>query len=617
MKKYLTAIFLFVVAAFTMNAQTVNVTFKVDMSVQSAKGAFDSTTDQVEVRGSFNGWDFGDNKYLDDADGDMIYETTLAVNANEELQYKFFHTGGEGTWEDGDNKVVDVQDADIVLDPVFFNGEAMPSGDPAPVTFHVDMTHPNQTGAFDPTQNNIYVAGSFTDWGNEAVEMTDGDGDMVYDVTVDINSAQLIQFKFIWSPQHPSAGDPGTTWESVDNRTLWVFDGEQEFSAFWDDIDPNQELADGNILFEVDMSVMSEVGVFDNAVDAAQVRGGFNGWSDGNPDISHMNQDFADPNDWFLEVPFVQQPVGGEQNYKYYVALADAETMWTDGWERPFSQGGGNRDILFEGTEDQTTGVEMYDDVLPNYVIEDGKVDVAITFSVDMTNATDPNVQALPFNAATDTVYIVFEQPSFIFSQGWVDTDEMRVLQLTDDNGDMVYTGTLNVQAPAWNGFEYRYAYSSPDNGWQAEPAGFGDFAYRVRYIEQNGYRSFVQPYNAPTDTWIGQEDKSAEWEEAPSGVVSVGDENFGTPFKFNLSQNYPNPFNPSTVINFTIPQNGLVTLKVYNLLGQEVATLINKEMNAGSYDYSFNATNLGSGIYFYSLKAGNFTATKKMMLLK
>jgi hypothetical protein len=102
-----------------------------------------------------------------------------------------------------------------------------------------------------------------------------------------------------------------------------------------------------------------------------------------------------------------------------------------------------------------------------------------------------------------------------------------------------------------------------------------------------------------------------------PEGVTSVEEISSVTPDDYTLSQNYPNPFNPSTNINFTIPENGLVTLKVYNILGSEVRTLVNQNLAAGTYNYDFEASNLASGIYFYELKAGNFTQIKKMNLLK
>ncbi len=98
--------------------------------------------------------------------------------------------------------------------------------------------------------------------------------------------------------------------------------------------------------------------------------------------------------------------------------------------------------------------------------------------------------------------------------------------------------------------------------------------------------------------------------------ITSV-DQNKNTPSKFELMQNYPNPFNPSTTIKYQIPEAGMVTIKVYNILGQEVATLVNGMKNSGSYEVNFNANNLASGIYVYRLQAGDFLQTKKMLLLK
>ncbi|MCX6150006.1 MAG: T9SS type A sorting domain-containing protein [Ignavibacteriales bacterium] len=97
--------------------------------------------------------------------------------------------------------------------------------------------------------------------------------------------------------------------------------------------------------------------------------------------------------------------------------------------------------------------------------------------------------------------------------------------------------------------------------------------------------------------------------------ATSVESENI--PAVFQLKQNYPNPFNPSTKINYEIPATGFVSLKVYDMLGKEVATLVNEEKLAGDYEIEFAPQGLLSGIYFYKLKAGNFVETRKMILLK
>jgi hypothetical protein len=89
------------------------------------------------------------------------------------------------------------------------------------------------------------------------------------------------------------------------------------------------------------------------------------------------------------------------------------------------------------------------------------------------------------------------------------------------------------------------------------------------------------------------------------------------TPSNFELTQNYPNPFNPSTTIRYSLPKSGMVSLKIYDILGKEVKTLLNENKEAGYHQITFDAGNLASGIYFYTLKAGNFVSTKKLTLMK
>ncbi len=117
-----------------------------------------------------------------------------------------------------------------------------------------------------------------------------------------------------------------------------------------------------------------------------------------------------------------------------------------------------------------------------------------------------------------------------------------------------------------------------------------GNYSYRLKQIDYNGSSKYYE---------LG--------ETVQTGVIS----------NYNLSQNYPNPFNPVTVINWQMPVNGHVTLKVYDLLGKEVAVLVNEEKPAGSYDTEFNAASLPSGTYFYTLQTGSFVQTKKMIVLK
>ncbi len=115
-----------------------------------------------------------------------------------------------------------------------------------------------------------------------------------------------------------------------------------------------------------------------------------------------------------------------------------------------------------------------------------------------------------------------------------------------------------------------------------------GNYQYRLKQVDFNGSYTYSQ-------------------------IVEVS----VLPLNFSLEQNYPNPFNPTTNISYSIGNSSFVTLKVYNVLGEEVTTLVNENKKAGSYTVRFNASNLPSGVYIYKLTAGNYSASKKLLLLK
>ncbi|MCX6166351.1 MAG: T9SS type A sorting domain-containing protein [Ignavibacteriae bacterium] len=99
--------------------------------------------------------------------------------------------------------------------------------------------------------------------------------------------------------------------------------------------------------------------------------------------------------------------------------------------------------------------------------------------------------------------------------------------------------------------------------------------------------------------------------------ATGVNNQMTGTPTKYDLKQNYPNPFNPVTKINYELPKDGFVTLKIYDILGREVRTLINEVKTAGYYSVDFDASTLSSGVYFYKMEAGLFSDIKRMVLIK
>jgi hypothetical protein len=128
--------------------------------------------------------------------------------------------------------------------------------------------------------------------------------------------------------------------------------------------------------------------------------------------------------------------------------------------------------------------------------------------------------------------------------------------------------------------------------------------------IDKNGNKWFLSNEGC----YIFNEDKIVSAKNEPAEIIS-----------YNLLQNYPNPFNPSTVIKYSIPQNTeysprrmlRTTLKIYDILGREVATLVNEKQASGNYEVKFDASNLSSGVYIYQLQSGDFLSSRKMMLLK
>lgn len=123
-----------------------------------------------------------------------------------------------------------------------------------------------------------------------------------------------------------------------------------------------------------------------------------------------------------------------------------------------------------------------------------------------------------------------------------------------------------------------------------------------------NKYSAFAYAGNGPENVYANQENLAAVGIEPVSGTV---------PGSYKLEQNYPNPFNPTTTISFDISKAGFTTLKVYNILGMEVASLVNENLGAGIYSINFDAAKLSNGIYFYTLQSGDFREVRKMMLVK
>ena len=165
---------------------------------------------------------------------------------------------------------------------------------------------------------------------------------------------------------------------------------------------------------------------------------------------------------------------------------------------------------------------------------------------------------------------------------------------LKNVGGELTHT---QPKAPINSIVTFEFTYTAPDT--------IGD---QIIYANGNSVNYNQQP-------------SGDQWNFADNKIIHVQSPTFVSneilPNLFSLSQNYPNPFNPSTTIKYSVSSSEFVALKVYDVLGNEVAALVNEYKPAGKYDTEFNATTLPSGVYFYRLQAGDYVETRKMILLK
>ena len=187
----------------------------------------------------------------------------------------------------------------------------------------------------------------------------------------------------------------------------------------------------------------------------------------------------------------------------------------------------------------------------------------------------------------------------------WV--GDWRTTYTYDSNGNMTYFSSENWDGSQWVGdWRYTYAYDSNGNMTYFSSENWDG----SQWIISNGNCSFYDSFGR------GYSFTSAEINVFYSPITDVIESN-EVINKFSLSQNYPNPFNPSTALKYEIPKESYITLKVYDILGREVVTLVNQQQKTGYYEVDWNAVNNSSGIYFYKIQAGEFVATKKMILMK
>jgi ligand-binding sensor domain-containing protein len=169
--------------------------------------------------------------------------------------------------------------------------------------------------------------------------------------------------------------------------------------------------------------------------------------------------------------------------------------------------------------------------------------------------------------------------------------------------------------------YVYAVAIDAQGNKWFGTAGGVSKFDginWTTYTLEQDfmNYSVYSIAFDAQGNKWFGTYGRGvSEFNE--NGIASDIEQNRFIPFKFSLNQNYPNPFNPTTTISFSTPSKSYVSLKIFDVIGREVATLISGELSGGDHFQQWNASCLPSGVYFYRLQAASFTETKKLVLLR
>ncbi|MXW63683.1 MAG: T9SS type A sorting domain-containing protein [Bacteroidetes bacterium SB0662_bin_6] len=427
------------------------------------------------------------------------------------------------------------------------------------------------------------------------------------------------------------------------NRTFVIPEADTTLHwVYFGNTDPiTSALVEGSVIFAVDTKPLEDINVFDLARgDSLEVRGDFNGWNCGDPTLCQL---LRVPGSTTFENPVVLTLISGaELSYKFYINFHDANFenafgVTTEsqgggfGWEEPITRTGANRLFTFAGTADQELDppVQYFNDIADANIIPPG-TSVELTMSVDMTSAVDP-VTADPFVAGRDSVVVSFNDAIWRFTMNLPRTDEDGWrndgrLYLLDPDGDNVYTATVtiggvtrnDIALGTYSGLQYKYQYINPDAATESseQGGGFGDLGRnRVRYIVPNADGSWPASFTFDTDMY--QEEGLLPFEENPATVTSVEPVGAELPTQVTLGANYPNPFNPVTTFEYAIDQAVHVTLKVYDTLGREVATLVDGVQQAANYQVRFDGTGLASGMYLYRLETPGQMLTRRMILMK
>ena len=437
----------------------------------------------------------------------------------------------------------------------------------------------------------VKIAGNFNGWNTGTDVLTDPDNDTIYTITKTLNVGDTLLFKFI-------KGVAG--WENDPTRYYIVPASNSTYFAYFNNFSQYSVPDSIDITFACNMETETLAGRFNPATDTVSVRGNFNGWSAVNNLMFPTSED-----------PYVYENTskiftfeGEIIAHKFAYSKPDGPATWETDPNKIYT-------ITSEDMDSGYVHISRYFNYMwPHWVTD---FPVTIKFTVNMAGAISA-VDSLPFPSIDDVRICGAHAPLQWPDIGWPIADSIRTIKLYDSgiNGDVTSGDNIwsrDVTFPQYTPLTIQYRYGAnwglPSNGGGNDNeniVGADHFINLTRYM-----------LSATVENVFG----TMGTHPLINVVTDVKELIREIPSVYTLEQNYPNPFNPLTTIGFSIPEADFISLKVFNVLGEEVASILSEEKSAGNYEVTYDASILTSGIYFYTISGNNFIQTRKMLLLK
>ncbi|MBU0507354.1 T9SS type A sorting domain-containing protein [bacterium] len=479
------------------------------------------------------------------------------------------------------------------------------------VTFQVNMGFQRTLGNFDPTTNSVVVRGGFNNWSGNGNMLTDPDGDSIYVGTWDVPTAvpdTTYQYKFL------IVGGASDVWEADPNREFTVGADTLTLPVVWFNRQEPVVTANVEVSFSVDMNIQILVGSFNPEVDWVIIRGNHTNLGNWGGEI-RLDEVTGSPGIYSILIQFDDMPVGTGVGHKFLILEGGVggTAHWESGSDRLFTptgnepdnlpppSGNGYGEILLPVVYYSNTGP---DDIITNPVNAVFQVDIRPLYGRIRDEGYVQDVQGGDTIFFVESIQIAGDN---ICGWPWGSFPLEYFLNDNGQDGDVAAgdsVWSLTVLFPAASARSQIYKYGA--NQLDAE-AGFA--MNHIVNLDDS------QPtFMVPSDCWGSPDTLYDDWPCLLAGSDGAAELH---PLEYQLSQNYPNPFNPSTMISFVLPRAELAKLAVFDVLGRQVATIVDGRLEAGKHIVSFDGSWLSSGVYFYRLEAGSFRATHKMLLLK